>query len=63
VQLDLAVLGLDTVGKNFTAVELEPNAKPDERGAGELKAEAAGSTLSVTVPVLSRNFRLFKVGR
>jgi hypothetical protein len=41
--------------------ELEPDAKPGIRGAGELKVAGQGSHLTVTVPVMERNFRLFKI--
>lgn len=62
VRLDLAALGLSTMaGKPFTATELEPTAKPEVRGAGELQVMVQGNILTVTVPVLPWNFRLFKV--
>ncbi|MCU0982223.1 MAG: DUF6067 family protein, partial [Pirellulaceae bacterium] len=61
VRLDLAALGLATRDKPFTATELEPKENSGVRGAGDLKAEAAGAALTVTLPVLPRNFRLFKI--
>jgi hypothetical protein len=63
VQLDLAALGLAVAAdKPLAATELEPDAKAEVRGGGEVKAKATGNTLTVTVPVLNRNFRLFRVG-
>lgn len=64
VQIDLAALGLAVAAdKPLAATELERDAKPEVRGGGEVKAEATGNTLTVTVPVLNRNFRLFRVGQ
>ena len=42
---------------------IEPAAKPDVRGAGELKADVQGNQIIVTVPIMERNFRLFRVGQ
>jgi len=42
--------------------QIRPTAKPEVRGGGEVTAKATGNTLTVTVPVLNRNFRLFRVG-
>jgi hypothetical protein len=77
VELKLKGLGLKTAGKTFTAVELEPLGQPKanenekqkkarekrnaERGLGELSYKKDGGSLTVTVELLPRNYRLFRI--
>ena len=63
VEIDTAALGLAAAaGKSFKAIELEPKEKPETRGTGEPKAETRGDIVTVTVPVLERNYRMFWLG-
>ena len=64
IQIDLSALGFTAAaGKQITVTELEPEAKPEVRGAGELKVQVQDNQVTVTVLVMEQNFRLFKVAQ